>query len=494
MSRYRTAGFGRWPGWRSGWQFGGVLLVTGCLSRPLEQEEARIGRTPITRRPVPATVAPAPGSTRADGTAGTGGAATAAAAPSAAAGAESPFPLEWGGVPRVVAGDGPLLRVALRVLPDSVTLGAAGDWRLLDAMEGVLVRARATDRWTVQRRGTRLRAVHADGSVTAWHTTPMTQRAEAGAPIAWNGAAYRGALQLIPTDSGILVVNLVPLEAYLRGVVPLEIGGTRGAADEPAVEAQAIAARSYAAERLLATRAGRPRHPHYDLLATTADQVYGGVAAERPLSDEAVAHTAGLVLLLDGALASAPDHSSCGGRTAAASDAWRGPGARHLQEVSDRIPGTDRHYCELAPRFAWTRTFTSSELDAVMARYLARYSAVGPAGPGRVTDLVIDDVTTSGRVGTLVVRATGGSYRVRGVDARSLLRSAGGEALNSSYFSVAAERAEGRLTRVVLRGRGYGHGVGMCQWGAIGRARAGQDARTILATYYPGTTIGPIPQ
>jgi stage II sporulation protein D len=111
-----------------------------------------------------------------------------------------------------------------------------------------------------------------------------------------------------------------------------------------------------------------------------------------------------------------------------------------------------------------------------------------------VTDLVIDDVTTSGRVGTLVVRATGGSYRVRGADARSLLRSASGEALNSVYFSLAAERADGRLTRVVVRGRGYGHGVGMCQWGAIGRARAGQDARTILATYYPGTTIGPIPQ
>ena len=207
MSRRRAAGRGWWLGWRLGSRFGVVLLVAGCLSRPLEQEEERIGRTPITRRPVPATVTSAPASSRA-GTAVGGSDAPAATAP-----AESPFPLEWGGVPRVVAGDGPLLRVALRVLSDSVTLGAAGDWRLLDEMEGVLVRARASDRWTVQRRGARLRAVHADGSVTGWHTTPMTQRAEDGAPIAWNGAAYRGALQLIPTDSGILVVNLVPLEA-----------------------------------------------------------------------------------------------------------------------------------------------------------------------------------------------------------------------------------------------------------------------------------------
>ena len=470
---------------RLAWRLGLVSLVVGCLSRPLEQEEQRLGRTPITRRPVPATVAaaPTPPASRAS-------APTSSAAPAA----ETPFPVEWGGVVLPPAGDGPLLRVALRVLPDSVILGAAADWRLLDETEGVLVRARATDRWTVQRRGARLRAVHADGTVTGWHANPMTQRAEAGAAVTWNGAAYRGALQLVPTDSGILLVNLVPLEAYLRGVVPLEIGGTRGVTDEPAVEAQAIAARSYAAERLLATRIGRPRNPRYDLLATTVDQVYGGVAAERPLADEAIAHTAGLVVLLDGRIASAPYHSTCGGRTASATEAWRGAGAPHLREVSDRIPGTDRHYCDISPRFAWTRSFTTSELDTVMARYLARYAAVGAGGPGRVTDLVVADVTSSGRVGTLVVRATGGSYRVRGSDARSLLRSAAGDALLSAYFSVAAERDDGQLRRVVVRGRGYGHGVGMCQWGAIGRARAGQDARTILAAYYPGTTIGPIPE
>jgi len=82
---------------------------------------------------------------------------------------------------------------------------------------------------------------------------------------------------------------------------------------------------------------------------------------------------------------------------------------------------------------------------------------------------------------------------VRGNDARSVLRSPRGELLNGSYFSVTTERANGRLVRAVIRGNGYGHGVGMCQWGAIGRARAGQDTRTTLRTYYPGTTVGRIP-
>jgi stage II sporulation protein D len=72
------------------------------------------------------------------------------------------------------------------------------------------------------------------------------------------------------------------------------------------------------------------------------------------------------------------------------------------------------------------------------------------------------------------------------------MRPPGGEILNSTYFSVGATtRSDGAVTKLTLTGTGYGHGVGMCQWGAIGRARAGQDFRTILRTYYPGTTVGP---
>ncbi|MEK0430449.1 MAG: hypothetical protein RL139_253 [Gemmatimonadota bacterium] len=472
-----------------------ALLVAGCLSRPVVPDEPRIGRMPIPPRRAPGTHAtPSGAATDARTTA-----EPSTTSPSSGARRNGEFDPSLptitgvGTAPAPAAAAGILVRVALRVATDSLVLASASTWRLLDEDGGVLARARAGERWTLQRRGLRIRAVRADGTATAWRTRPMTQLADEGAPATVDGKAYRGALLLFPTDSGALVVNELPLEEYLRGVVPLEIGGTRGEGDQPAVEAQAVAARSYTVDKMAAARRSRTRTAPFDLLATISDQVYGGVAAERPLSDAAVERTAGLVLLWDGRVVSAPYHSTCGGRTATAAEAWRGGGAPYLREVSDRVPGTDRDYCDISPRYAWTRTLAASEVDAAVRRYLANYVAVGAGGPGAVRDLVVTETSSSGRAAEVVIWAERGSYRLRGSEARSVLRSSAGEPLLSAYFSLAVERVEGRLSRVVVRGKGYGHGVGMCQWGAIGRARAGQDARTILATYYPGTTVGPVP-
>lgn len=392
-------------------------------------------------------------------------------------------------------GTGPAVRVAIGSRLRTHPLVADGPWRLLDGRGGVLVRARAGEAWSVQSDGRRLRAVRGDGSGTGWSAGPVTQVPDdARGTVRVGTKRYRGTLRLVVTDSGMLAVNVLPLEEYLRGVVPLEIGNRR-TDERAAVEAQAVAARSFTVARLVIAQAGNGRSPDFDFVATVGDQVYGGRDAELPLSDAAVVATAGQVLLLGGRVATAPFHSACGGETAAAEEVWRTDGEPHLRRVSDRIPGSDRYYCDIAPRFAWTRVLSGSELDEVVRRYIASFAAVGANGPGSVRALTIDGRTPSGRVASLIVRTTNGSYVVRGNDARSVLRSPAGEPLNSPYFSVTTEQGSGgRIARVVIRGNGYGHGVGMCQWGAIGRSRAGQDARTILRTYYPGTSIGPIPR
>jgi stage II sporulation protein D len=194
-----------------------------------------------------------------------------------------------------------------------------------------------------------------------------------GALLSVGGAPYRGDVALYASDTGILVVNVVKIDDYLRGVVPLEIG-TRSDADSAAVQAQAVTARSYAYVHLT-TEPARV----YDVTGGVLDQVYGGVAAETPVASEAVESTRTLVLKFAGRVVNAPYHSTCGGSTATASEIWRSNDEPYLQRVSDQIPGTGRYYCDISPRFRWTKSFDGSTLNAALAQYLATYTSV----PGR---------------------------------------------------------------------------------------------------------------
>jgi stage II sporulation protein D len=374
------------------------------------------------------------------------------------------------------AADARLTRVSLGVLP-AVTLSATSRWQLVDRGGTVVSRGDSGARTTASVAGDVIRIGDARGG-----DAPLTLSSSAGI-VSVNGRRYRGELSLSRSDSGLLVVNRVDVEAYLRGVVPRELG-IRGPAERAALEAQAVAARSYAVVRLHnASRA-------YDLVATTADQVYGGVESENALADAAVAATEALVLMYDGRIVNAPYSSTCGGTTAEPSEVWRSRNEPFLQRVSDRIPGSDRFYCDIAPRFRWERSWRADTLTAIVERYLRAYAQV-PAGPiGSVRGISVEGRTPSGRVEAISLETDRGRYRLQGNDIRYVLRSPGGELLNSTYFSPdIVAGSDGRLSRLTIRGLGYGHGIGMCQWGAIGRARAGQDFRTILRTYFPGTNV-----
>jgi stage II sporulation protein D (peptidoglycan lytic transglycosylase) len=377
------------------------------------------------------------------------------------------------------------IRVLLASTAAATRISSAESFVFVDGRDQhVLAHAPANQQWRVERDGARVRAVRPDGVPTIWVSGTLIARSEHGVPLAVGRRPYRGELRLSSGDSGIVVVNALAIDEYLRGVVPLEMG-SRVAAESAAVQAQAVAARSYAFIRL-APDGARP----YDVTSGVLDQAYGGVAAERPIATDAIASTRGLVLMYGGRAVNAPYHSACGGSTAAASEVWRSPDEAYLQSVSDRIPGTDRYYCDRSPRFNWTRVIEGATLEAALARYLATYTAVPGRAPGAARDVAISARTRSGRVGMLTITTARGNFLLRGNDIRFVLRPPGGEILNSTYFSVETTAAgDGTLARLTIRGAGNGHGVGMCQWGAIGRARAGQDFRTILRTYYPGTIL-----
>ena len=378
------------------------------------------------------------------------------------------------------------VRILLGAKEPSVRLTAAGGWRMF-APDGTTLVAvpNPGERWILEREGRLVSARREDSRSVPLRESPIVVRPlEPDGTIGFNGRRWRGELLVSAGAEGLMVVNRVRMDDYLRGVVPLEIG-TSSTGDVAAVEAQAVTARSYAVTRL----GGSPRG--YDMTSTTQDQVYGGADAETQVGNAAVAATHGLVLLYGGGVANAPYHANCGGSTAAPQDSWRAASEPYLQRVSDQIPGTTRYYCDQAPRFRWTRTFDAEALRGAVARYV-RTLPGGAAGIGAVTNVAVASVTPAGRVGTLTVDTDRGRWSLRGNEIRSALRSPAGELLYSTYFSVDVVPGRGGVEQLILKGGGNGHGVGMCQSGAIGRARAGQDFRAILRTYYPGTTVGTI--
>jgi stage II sporulation protein D len=380
-----------------------------------------------------------------------------------------------------------VIRVMLAQNAPAADVGATGAWMLLDDQRRLLARAVGGEQWRIERDGSRVRATKS-GARTGWINGPIYAVPASDAFATFAGRRYRGEIAFRAMPQGILAFNRVRIDDYLAGVVPLEIGG-RTSAESAAVQAQAVTARSYAYVHL------NPNDSRgFDVTASPdVDQVYGGVDAEQAIATQAIASTHGLVLKYAGRVVNAPYSSVCGGETAAQSEVWRAPDEPYLKRVSDRIPGTDRYYCDIAPRFRWTKTFEEADLTNAVARYLSSYATVPGNNPGRPRAVVIASRTPSNRVGALTITTERGDFTVRANDIRYVLRGSGGEILPSTYFSIDSSfERDGHLTRLILRGGGNGHGVGMCQWGAIGRARAGQDFRVILATYYPGTTVGPL--
>jgi stage II sporulation protein D len=287
------------------------------------------------------------------------------------------------------------------------------------------------------------------------------------------------------------VVNAVPENKLLAGLIPAEIFPSAG---EQALKAQAVAARGELLSKIGTRHLGDP----YRLCSQTHCQVYAGVGRETPRTTAAVEATRGEVLFENGGddLADPVYSANCGGHGENNENLWpempplpslRGhrdaapraddPYARGITEANlaafiDKPPPA---YCGQArlgagERFRWTVTRSAAELDKLFAKY-----RLGP-----VKSIEVLERGVSGRARAVRVSGATRSEVIRG-DLR--IRQAFGN-LRSSLFLVEMQSGS-----AVFRGAGFGHGVGMCQTGAVGMAEAGKSYREILRHYYPGTTL-----
>jgi len=146
-------------------------------------------------------------------------------------------------------------------------------------------------------------------------------------------------------------------------------------------------------------------------------------------------------------------------------------------------------YCRISPRYRWREEWTGEALRATLSRTLPAVTGVSGDQVREVRDVWVAQRTASGRVNRLAITLRSNQVMVDGPAVRQVLRPASGDLLRSAAFTLSATGAGRVITRLVAEGSGSGHGVGLCQWGAVGRSRAGHDFQRILAAYYPGAAL-----
>ncbi len=276
---------------------------------------------------------------------------------------------------------------------------------------------------------------------------------------------YAGWIEIKERQGHCLIINHVPLEEYSRDVACRELG----VSGPEALKAQAVAVRTYA----LATT-NRHNPEGFDFCDLTHCQVYTGRDACTAKQHGHLEAVSGLTLLHRGRPAMTYYHSTCAGHTAAAADVFGPKAARpYLKGVQDgRKP-----YCAASEHTRWRFEVDRKEL----CRQLGR--ALPELGPGPCT-LEVKSVGSGGWVRRVAVRGKK-LVRLHGERFHNLM----GRAFGWGKFKSARFWVETGGKRVVFHGRGLGHGVGMCQYGALGMAKAGKDYRVILEHYYPGTEL-----
>jgi stage II sporulation protein D len=278
---------------------------------------------------------------------------------------------------------------------------------------------------------------------------------------------YRGNLEFRVDGGKLTAINELNIEDYLRGVVPSEAIPSWPA---EALKAQAVASRNYAVQKIETSRGSSS-----NLTCDQLNQVYGGYDAETTATNQAVADTSGIVMMSQGSLISAFFHSSSGGFIENSEDVWLAQ-LSYIKWKSDPYDKNDKYY-------NWQVSYSNLQLAALMTE--AGYPI------NKLTDIQVKERTSSGaRVKKLAVTgvgATGAPVQIEICNADQVRITLG---LKSSLFVLdKSYNKDKSLAGVKITGSGFGHGLGMSQYGAYGMATQGYNYQDILKYYYSGVTI-----
>lgn len=291
-----------------------------------------------------------------------------------------------------------------------------------------------------------------------------------------NGRPYRGTIvvERNKTNQHLRVINELLLDEYIMGVLPREMPVSW---DLEALKAQAVAARTYAVNAVNKTAARNKSG--FDLKSTIADQVYGGYAAESDSSNLAVRNTAGQVLLYNQTPIQSFFHSTCGGTSEKPANVWGPkPAFPEWMDANENVFKIIQDtYCQASPVYEWVLVQSRRDFQKRLKK---------ATGIRRLSDIAASPKNKSGRIKSIRVSGSSGimKKKVHSLSGQEFRMAAGPSTIKSLRFEMEEENG-----RYYFSGFGWGHGVGLCQWGARGRANAGFTYAEILKSYYPGAEL-----
>ncbi|RPI26341.1 MAG: SpoIID/LytB domain-containing protein [Acidobacteria bacterium] len=273
-----------------------------------------------------------------------------------------------------------------------------------------------------------------------------------------DGSPYRGTIEIFVNPlSAPVAVNEVDLEEYLRGTVPNELHPSRFQQIE-ALKAQTVAARTFAFYHLgLNVKRG------FDVYADERSQVYSGAKVEHPLSDQAIAETSGVIVTYDGKPILSVYSSTCGGKT----ESYAGMFRRDLPYLKGGVECSD----EISPFHSWEANCAGSKIESALNRRAAF---------GHLRKIETLKRGVSGRIIEMKLTGTKGEAVLRGNEIRYTF---GIRSTLIEHLDTGKDR-DGNITEIRVKGKGWGHGVGLCQFGAVHLATKGFDYERILRHYY----------
>jgi stage II sporulation protein D len=335
----------------------------------------------------------------------------------------------------------------------SVTVSSSGSMHVSSLSNGAALLSAETGSLEITSSGGKL-----DINGLSFPLEPV--RVDAGESVfSFRGHRYRGYMVVYPAEgNGLEAVNRVDMETYLKGVLPAEMPSKW---PMEALKAQAVAARTYALYQMAQNDNGR-----FHMLSNTIDQVYTGINSFNERTGCAVDETSGLVLTYENRIIKAYYHSTSGSRTEDNEAVFPEGKLPYLKSVTCRYDGESPHY-------RWSYSLTFHEIAGRLAHAGFKF--------GKIRGISIKSFTRSGRARAIAVKTGSGREIIKATEFRKAL---GPVKIKSTWFRL---RRSGDT--VIFKGRGFGHGVGMCQWGAYGMAKKKFDFRKILAHYYPGAKL-----